>query len=460
MIWNDLGYTGKLYFIEPLSIDSQGNNLLCGRDFEIEVFLNDCFNDNKCLKVISGDVGIGKTSFVNACQFICYNPRDFKVSKVLEGRILPSYKKIELSNHDNINSFSIKAVISLTTNINSHFIESGAKIPDSIKEYIDYWNKIRLKTSSGGLSVGVTVFGSGGNVDRQLNTYEAQEIRDPITAFNNLLSYILNETDISGVFMFVDNLDTVDNKSIIRVLNEVRDSYFTLDNVYWLLVGQKGLGELINGGSRRLGGYLTGVEISLSKLEPKMFLAAVQEREKIFKISNNIDFQKFKEKRKKIAESKKVKKAPDYRIYPPLDEETHMMIYEFAHFELREAFKICSDITIRAQEDIKAYGQLFLRNAFNHLVEYCDTITSFIDSFDDNKDILSQIYKSNEINNSCYQNHGYKSASGFETVLRNFANNGLLLPKTIGKKKFYETSWRLEAMALCDLLNRDCTELV
>jgi len=142
MIWNDLGYTRNIYFREPLSIDSQANNLLCGRDFEIEVFLNDCFNDNKCLKVISGDVGIGKTSFVNACQFISYNPRDFKVSKELEGRILPSYKKIELSNHDHINSFSIKAVISLTTNINSHFIKSGVTIPDSIKEYIDYWNKI------------------------------------------------------------------------------------------------------------------------------------------------------------------------------------------------------------------------------------------------------------------------------------------------------------------------------
>ena len=109
----------------------------------------------------------------------------------------------------------------------------------------------------------MTVFGSGGNVDRQANTYEAQEIRDPITAFNNLLSHILNETNISGIFMFVDNLDIVDNRSIIRVLDEVRDSYFTLDNVYWLLVGQKGLGELISGGSRRLGGYLTGVEIPL-----------------------------------------------------------------------------------------------------------------------------------------------------------------------------------------------------
>jgi len=459
MIWEDLGYIRNIYFREPLPIDNFGANLLCGRDYEIGQFIDECLSDNKCLKVIGGDVGIGKTSFVNACQFICYDPKGFKLFSSLNRKILPSYKKLELSNYDNINSFSIKSIISLTTNINSHFINTGQKIPDSIKDYIDYWTKVRLKTSSGGLSLGVTVFGSGGQIDRKSNSYQIQELRDPLTAFYHLLEIILNETDISSVFMLIDNIDTVERGSLIRILDEVRDSFFTIDDIYWILVGQKGLGELISGGSRRLGGYLTGPEITLAKLQPKVFLSAIEERDKAFRISNESDIKKFKEKRIKIAKLKKGKMDVDYSIYPPLDEQTHMMIYEFTHFELREAFRICYDITVRAQEYIRASGQLLFQDAFNYLVEYCDTITSFIDSFNDYKGLLSNIYRESGVNNSVYKEYGYKSASGFESLLRKFANNGLLLPKTRGGIKLYESSWRLEAMALCDLLDKDCTLL-
>ena len=458
MIWDDLGYKRNIYFKEPLPIDKLGVNLLSGRDLEIVDFLNDCTNDNKCLKVISGDVGIGKTSFANACQFVCYSENKLNVSAEPKAKLLPSFKKIELNNHDNINSFSIKAIISLTTNINSHFINEGKKIPGPIKEYIDYWTKIKLKTSSGGLSIGATILGSGGQIDRQTDTFEANEVRDQLAAFENLLRLILNLTNISGIFMLIDNIDTIDNKHIIRILDEIRDSYFTLNNVYWILIGQKGLGEIISGGSRRLGGYLTGSEISLSKISSSMFLNAIQEREKAFRITDKEDMKRFKNRRKKISKLIKGQEVPDYSIYPPLDEQTHKMIYEFAHFELREAFKICYDITIRVQEYIIANGQLYLQDAFNYLVEYCDTITSYIDSFEDYKHILSKIYLKNEVNNSAHDAFGYSTASGFESILRKFKNNGLLIPKTVGTKKFYEVSWRLEAMALCDILGKDCTK--
>lgn len=458
MIWDDLGYTRNIYFREPLPIDKLGRDLLAGRDLEIEDFLNACTNDNKFLKVVSGDVGIGKTSFVNACQFLCYSENYLNGSAKPKAKLLPSFKKIELSNHDSINSFSIKAIISLTTNINSHFLNEGKNIPSSIQEYIDYWTKIKLKTSSGGLSIGASLLGSGGHVDRQTNTFAANEMHDPLSAFENLLRLILGLTDISGIFMLIDNIDTVDSKNVIRILDEIRDSYFTLDDIYWILIGQKGLGEMISGRSRRLGGYLTGAEISLSKISSIMFLNAIQEREKAFRIANKADVKKFKNRRKKISNLLRKQKVPDYEIYPPLDEQTHKMIYEFAHFELREAFKICYDITVRAQEYITANGQLYLQDAFNYLVEYCDTIASYIDSFEDYKSILSKIYLKNEVNNSAYDDFGCNSASGFESILRKLKNSGFLIPKTVGVKKFYEVSWRLEAMALCDILKKECTK--
>ncbi len=457
MIWENLGYKRNIYFIEPLSIDDLGTSLLCGRDNEISQFIDDCFSDNKCLKVIGGDVGIGKTSFVNACQFICYKPKGFKLaSSYLNKKILPSYKKVELSDRDDINSFSLKSVISLTTNINTHFMNTGEKIPHSIKDYIDYWTKVRLKTSSGGLGVQVASFG----MSYTSNTYESQEMRDPLTAFYQLLNNILDETDLSGVFMLLDNIDTFKREiNLVRILDEIRDSFFTSDNIYWILVGQKGLGQLISSQSRRLGGYLTGQEITLQKLQPKVFLYAIEKREKSLRLSNESDLKTFRENRKKIAKSKKGKLDVDYTIYPPLDDTTHTMIYEFTHFELRETFKICSDTTIRAQEYVKANGQLLSEHAFNYLIEYSDKMTSTIYDINHYKGFLSKIYRKREVSNSEYKKYGYKTASGFESVLRKFAHKGLLLSRTKDKIKLYEASWIVEAMALCNLLDEGCNQL-
>ena len=471
-MWNDLGFEGNIYFRDPLPINNLGSQLLCGRDAELHQVISECFADNKCLKVIGGDVGVGKTSFVNACQFVCYEKGSSDLTNDFDHKILPSYRKIEISNYDNLHSFSIKAILSLTTNINSHFINSGFSIPESIREYVDYWTRIKLQASTAGLTIGANVLGCGGQVGRGSTSHTYQEMRDPLTAFENLRKLILDETDLTGVFMLIDNADIVRESELVRILDEIRDSYFSMEHIYWILVGQKGLSELVSSTSRRLSGYLTGSEIIIDKLTPKMFLTAIEERQKMFRIKDSTRIEKFKEQRRRQAilhkmtqpdiegkaTIKYVDKYANFDIFPPIDESIHLMIYEFTHRELRESFKICSDITIRAQEYIKSIGPLSSDIGMNYLIEYCDATTSFIELKDEHTKILSKIYLDNGTSNTEYKRFGYKSASGFESLLRTISNKGLLLQKESSSGKHYIIGWRLEAMALCNLLDNNCTK--
>jgi len=446
--------------------------VLCGRDDDINHFITETFSDNKCLKIITGEVGAGKTSFVNACQQICYEPGHELYTNYINKGILPSFKKIEITNNDNFNSFSIKAVISLSANIRSHFTNTGEKMPEPLRDYIEYWTNIKLQANLGGFSIGASILGCGGQIGINEGSYLYQEITDPHNSFTQIVKLFLRNTSIKGVFMLIDNIDIVRETELIRVLDEIRDSYFLEEHVYWILVGQRGLSEIISSKSRRLGGYITGTELYLDKVSPKMFLKAISEREAAFKIRDNKKLEEFKNLRRKQAiqnvlykvdikempNIKYIDKYADFNIFPPLDESTHLMIYDFSHRELRESFKICYDICLKAQEYIKSHGQLSLRIAMNNLIEYCDSMTSLMDFKSDYIDILNKIYLMNGVTNDKYEAFNYQSASGFDSLLRNFANNGLLIKKEQKRKKFYEISWRLEALAICGWLGDECLD--
>lgn len=453
MLWNDLGYTETIYFVTPLSIDTIGKRLLYGRDDEINIFVTDCLNNKRCLKVIGGDVGVGKTSFANVAQYMCFQAENDRYKSSV--KYLPSFREIGLSNHDNLSSFSIKAVKTLAINIQSYFSKSGLEIPKSLKEYIDFWTKIKLTISEGGISVGIDILGTGGQLDTQKPVYSYHYPRDPIYTFNNMLKIFLDESDISGVFMLIDNLDTIDKNILINILNQVRDSYFTIDSVYWILVGQRDIGQTIEERSRRLGGYLTGDDISLEHLSPLGFYSAVQERGKVLRITEPHLLDKFiKERGRRLRRN-----LTEKDIELPLDHTTHIMVYEFVHHELREAFKICNDITIRAQEEILAHGPLTGDHALNYLIEYCDKEVSSVDLSKKNENILSRIYSDNGVSNTSFRLYGYQNAAGFDSLLRAFANRGLLKQSEERGKKRYDPTWKLESLAMCNLLDEECRKL-
>lgn len=472
MIWTHLGLQGNIYFRDPLPINNFGISLLCSRENEVDLFITETFSDNKCLKIITGEVGVGKTSFVNACQQICYEPGHKLFKEYIKQSILPAFKKIEVTNNDNFDSFAIKAVISLAVSIKSHYINSGQKMPEKLLEYIDYWTNIKLQVNPGGFSIAASVLGTGGQIGMNGGSYAYQEIKNPHNSFEQILKLLLNNTSIRGVFMLIDNIDIVKEFELIRVLNEIRDSYFSMEHVYWILVGQRGLSEIISSKSRRLGGYINGTELHIEKLQPRMFLRAIEERQSAFTIKDQKKLKEFKDLRRKRAlqnnlNKPDIKELPnimyldkysDFHIFAPVDESTHLMIYDFTHRELRESFKVCYEICLRAQEYIKSHGQLSLRLAMNYMIEYCDSMTSFIDLKGSDIEILQKIYLMNGVTNGKYKDFNYKSASGFDSMLRNFENKGLLIKKARDGVKFYEISWRLEALAVCGVIGKECLD--
>ena len=70
--WHSFGFTGNPYQSSPLLPTAEDYELFIGRDdlgaeFRTQIECND-----GCVAVLSGDVGVGKTSFFNAQQYLLY----------------------------------------------------------------------------------------------------------------------------------------------------------------------------------------------------------------------------------------------------------------------------------------------------------------------------------------------------------------------------------------------------
>jgi len=91
-IWEDLGFVSNPYDQRSLSIAPEDRKLLINRTNELQT-LSTLANAGKGIIIVEGEVGVGKTSLVNAMQYDLLHQK--------RNKILPSFQKIELTK-DNI----------------------------------------------------------------------------------------------------------------------------------------------------------------------------------------------------------------------------------------------------------------------------------------------------------------------------------------------------------------------
>ncbi len=461
MNWKLLGFNKNIYFCDPLQINADGKKLLLGREIEINTYISEILGEKRSIKIISDDVGVGKTSFINICQYICYRPQingELDIEK--NQLILPSFRSIQINNDDNYESFTYKITKVLSNNIYNYYRENELDIPDELLDHLEYWIKIKKQVSTTSGSLGATFLGSGGQFSKQSATYSFQELRDPIYAFDFILQIFLKYSGYDGVFLLIDNLDIVDSNQIVNILDEIRDDFLIKENVHWILIGNRELGNNLNVRSRRLRGFFTGTQIRLNRLSNKAFLTAIDTRSRMFSINDPEMIKEITSQKNKIRKKRyHLEYTNNYKFMTPLDEKSHLMIYEFAHFELRETFRIYTDLTFRAFQYIILYDQLSIDDTFRYLFEFCEEETSELIMKPKDKKILSKLYLKGFVSNYNYKIFGYKSASGFDTLLRSYSKQGYLLLKEDNKNYQYEISWKLEALAMTGKLNKKATDL-
>jgi len=161
MIWKHLGFNRDIFFVEPLRPRKEDMQLFVGRDDEIKRYLIETLSGSRALKIVTGEIGVGKTTFVNACQYFIYkNKFPFSI-KFDVSSYLPCFEKLQIKESDTIDSFIQQAIISICQSIAIHCKSNSIEPPKEVKELLTYFLKLEMNSGGGGYSLGGTVVGTG-----------------------------------------------------------------------------------------------------------------------------------------------------------------------------------------------------------------------------------------------------------------------------------------------------------
>ncbi len=95
-LWKHLGFSENPYFTTPIALTDEGLNLFVGRASEIRRMIGKWSAAEGVITVIGGNIGTGKTSFLNVAQYLCMTgKRDFQLAHD-PPRLIPAAVKVQL----------------------------------------------------------------------------------------------------------------------------------------------------------------------------------------------------------------------------------------------------------------------------------------------------------------------------------------------------------------------------
>lgn len=322
-MWKSLGFYESPYNTQPLKPRPEDVDLLVGRETEaIELITNLDSSDNGII-VLSGSPGVGKTSFFNIQQYKLENELTLFGPKLLAARIL-----CPVQASDDVRTLSIRALESLFKSVEQWCLINETALPPQTKEL----GKWISGAGNSGFSLGITIAGFGGNVGRNVSLPKLADISfegvsDAICAITAEAVEVLG---FESVVIALDNLENFSDDQLGIVLMSFRDTLFSIPHVWWILIGQSGLGSLIQSLDPRVFERITGSGIEINPVELNELDQAIAIRVTKFHGAKN------------------------NKGKAPLTTETHRLLYEASFGEMRFVFKYSNSICTKFVEKRRA----------------------------------------------------------------------------------------------------------
>lgn len=319
-MWESLGFRESPYNTNPLQARMEDLDLLVGRDSEATELCTQLGTAPNGVLVLSGTPGVGKTSFFNVQQYRLENDLAPFGPKLLAARTLCPVQPT-----DDLRKLAIRAVDSLYRSVEAWCTLNEKSVPKQIKE-IGGW---LAGAGSSGFSLGISILGCGGSFGRTAQLPKASDasfeaIADALAA---IASEAVERLGFDSVTVALDNLENLDDEQLGAMLISFRDTLFSTPNVWWVLIGQSGLGSLIQSLDPRVFERTTGSGIEIRPVEVDELHQAIAVRVSKFH-------------RGKSGKS-------------PLSEETHKRLYEASFGEMRFVFKYSNSICSKFVENIR-----------------------------------------------------------------------------------------------------------
>jgi hypothetical protein len=206
-------------------------------------------------------------------------------------------------------------------------------MPNETKK-IGNWMKQKATT---GFELSLQILGVGGSLGKQVQVPSPSDItfeglEDVIAC---ITSEVINTLGFEGVFVVLDNIENLEEKELSDLLLTFRDTLFVIPNVWWILIGQSGLGSLIHSIDPKIFQRLSGT-LELSPLSLDEFEEAIKLRVDKFRAEQN-------------------NKAP-------LTSEIHKKLYEASNGEIRFVFRYSEEICKRFVTELRQSAMAVLGN--------------------------------------------------------------------------------------------------
>ncbi len=280
-LWKKYGMRANPFDTSPLSLTSESSfpiaEAIVGRGFETyesRSLYNVLCNPGGARVIIEGQVGVGKTTFVNYHRYIWENHS--------QDRLFTPQEEIAVTEHWQLSHFLINILSSLISKL---ILVIGEKEISKIPVFQEVLALSRVFFQSN-LSIEGSFMGFGGGFSRSqnVNVPSLPEIQ-LIRYFREMVRQI-KRMNYAGVFLHIDNLEILrreDTHSIRAFLDNIRDCLQTPD-VYFVFVSNQGFFRDIIASLPRVRSIFFGKPVIISPLTKVQVVEAVHKRYHILSI--------------------------------------------------------------------------------------------------------------------------------------------------------------------------------
>lgn len=253
-MWTKFGFADTPYRVTPLSPTDDDYKLFTtrARD-ESHAFLTAMDSKDGSVVIISGDIGIGKTTFVNAHQLMLATERGGWGRK-----LLPCVRPTDLRQEDSPTSLAHRIVHNAVDSIASYCSQVGKSLPKECRDIQD-WLSHRESTTGYQIVLGLVGFGRNVSLPPVGNAI-LETWRDVLEA---LSKDVRSKVGVDGFVVCLDNAETLTQLNLSTLLMAYRDSLFVIPGIWWVVIGQSELYKQIESNDPRISERVTdGIELS------------------------------------------------------------------------------------------------------------------------------------------------------------------------------------------------------
>lgn len=411
-LWESLGFKRNPYDARWLEVSEDSRQLFVGRQREASRYLTNVSGVSEGgIVIVEGDVGVGKTSFVNVMQHTCYDGREKTAP-----RLLPTFEPIEPRSPIDI----IQILVSVLSNgINSLVRLYGKKEveKDRIFKKVKQITSHLVHTTSS-VQAGIQILGTGASVGRQKAKAQTSPISTSLPpileTMDRWIDRCRSKFDLDGFSIPIDNLDTIDDVDVMTLFNQMRDLAVRRRNFWWTFIAGTGTFSNLETRSPRVSELVTGLPVFLSPLSWSEIQEAI-------------------EKRLKWASTTR---SP----IPPVSEKTIKLLYEISKGEIRFLFKRITDLilefkarypgesTIGHEESVAMLRNIAMEKLKATRITKSET------------KILKEMANAKSFRPKDFERFGLKSPQSLNKYLKRFMNLQLVQRTKKGRASIYRPS--------------------